>query len=306
MLLPQDGSHDSVIDARAALDLAKLKIKHGPSWGTSDGRPFNALAEVLAEQGAKCCLVDRPDVLHRYGPGNVVTIPVYSDAQAAEAAAHHCSSGKYNFVWTQFTELAAFYQQRAAALRQGAEADRAKAATEGKEAAKAKAATEDKEEEEDEDSDEEAVEVVAGKRAAGGGEEAAGRAVKRRRLQQEEGAGAGAAVLAQSDSSSSEEEEEKAAQQGPGSSLPDRLKEQLARLDARVAQVYDAAPPNTLVIVATGVGDSAEAERLTELMCKRQQGLLDGLPPWSVADEDAHAAFLEEQLLGLAFIAVKQ
>lgn len=30
----QEGSHDSVVDARTAMDLVHLKIKHGPSYGT--------------------------------------------------------------------------------------------------------------------------------------------------------------------------------------------------------------------------------------------------------------------------------
>ena len=32
----QQGSHDSIDDAKAAMDLALLKISHGPSYGTSE------------------------------------------------------------------------------------------------------------------------------------------------------------------------------------------------------------------------------------------------------------------------------
>ncbi len=49
---PQEGSHDSIIDARTALDLVLLKIKHGPSYGTPEHEGGNVvkLVDVLGER----------------------------------------------------------------------------------------------------------------------------------------------------------------------------------------------------------------------------------------------------------------
>ncbi|GFH15465.1 exonuclease domain-containing protein, partial [Haematococcus lacustris] len=68
----QSGAHDSAIDARTALDLVRLKVKHGPSFGLQQeragaGAPRAKLVDVLCQQHKlRCCLVDRPEVLARH------------------------------------------------------------------------------------------------------------------------------------------------------------------------------------------------------------------------------------------------
>ena len=43
----QEGSHDSVIDARAALDLVNLKIKHGVEHGVEHARTHGVMKSAV-------------------------------------------------------------------------------------------------------------------------------------------------------------------------------------------------------------------------------------------------------------------
>jgi hypothetical protein len=79
----------------------------------------------------------------------------------------------------------------------------------------------------------------------------------------------------------------------------------LASLDAHVGTLIDAAPPNTLVVVATCHGDTADTRRLQEQAYRRARGL-DGLPPWSVAAEAHLAGVREAGMRALVFCRVKQ
>lgn len=62
----QTGQHDSVEDARAALELAALKFRHGRLWGCGGqgggGSRSERLMNVLAAAGCRATLVDRPQV----------------------------------------------------------------------------------------------------------------------------------------------------------------------------------------------------------------------------------------------------
>lgn len=66
----QQGEHDSVVDARAALDLVKLKIARGPAFGTYlQGAQGDKLVDVLHSHNKRCTLVDRTDMLNRHVTG---------------------------------------------------------------------------------------------------------------------------------------------------------------------------------------------------------------------------------------------
>ena len=45
----QVGSHDSEVDARTTMDLAQLKIKHGPAYGTKQEAGLDSNCERLME-----------------------------------------------------------------------------------------------------------------------------------------------------------------------------------------------------------------------------------------------------------------
>jgi hypothetical protein len=85
---------------------------------------------------------------------------------------------------------------------------------------------------------------------------------------------------------------------------PPALLARLRGLDAAVGSLLAGLPPNALLIVATGQGDMAEVRRRQEAKMRRQQGL-DGLPPWSTADDAKLGALLEREMVGLCFCAVK-
>ena len=66
----QQGEHDSVIDAQAALDLVKLKIAKGPAYGTFlQAEQGDKLMDVLHIHKRRCTLVDRTDMLNRHATG---------------------------------------------------------------------------------------------------------------------------------------------------------------------------------------------------------------------------------------------
>lgn len=83
------------------------------------------------------------------------------------------------------------------------------------------------------------------------------------------------------------------------------LDAQLRALDDHVSRIHDALPANTLLLLATGQGDTAECRRQQELKFKRQ-GRVDGLPAWTLRDEDAYAERLNREIQGLCFCHVKQ
>ena len=49
----QQGSHDSIDDAKAAMDLALLKISHGPSYGTSEPTCCSSHTSVAGEESTR-------------------------------------------------------------------------------------------------------------------------------------------------------------------------------------------------------------------------------------------------------------
>lgn len=56
----QQGQHDSVVDARTALDLARLKFRHGPAFGVEPLVSGDRLMDVLAAANRSATLVRSP------------------------------------------------------------------------------------------------------------------------------------------------------------------------------------------------------------------------------------------------------
>jgi hypothetical protein len=83
------------------------------------------------------------------------------------------------------------------------------------------------------------------------------------------------------------------------------LQSKLAALDRHIGIIYAALPANALLIVATGHGDMPELRRQQEMKYKREQRL-DGMRPWSTADEEAFCRVMEQQMRTLCFCAVKR
>lgn len=87
----QSGSHDSIDDARAAMELAQLKIRNGPEYGTVQGRAQQGepLTLMLSRHKCRSCFVDRQSIVHRYVKGDSSGINVDTDIQAVSFP--HCA-----------------------------------------------------------------------------------------------------------------------------------------------------------------------------------------------------------------------
>ena len=78
----QEGTHDSVADARATMELALLKMVHGPGFGEPDAEGGSLFAAVAAE-GRRCHVVDRETALRRLAAvGASSTAAAINDAEA--------------------------------------------------------------------------------------------------------------------------------------------------------------------------------------------------------------------------------
>ncbi|KAK9076173.1 hypothetical protein SSX86_004506 [Deinandra increscens subsp. villosa] len=109
-----DNGHDSIEDAKAAMDLAFLKIKHGPDFG----RPATSftrkkLLTVLGESGKASSFIDNIWVVKRYASESSHSIPVASDDEALSKTIKEVKNEKVHFVWAQFTELSSYYKKQA-------------------------------------------------------------------------------------------------------------------------------------------------------------------------------------------------
>jgi hypothetical protein len=81
----QAGSHDSVEDARVAMELVRLKLKHGADFGTPGTRSLRTgvrLSTVLARHGHRACIVDRVHTVRKHVAGEASGVSVDSDACA--------------------------------------------------------------------------------------------------------------------------------------------------------------------------------------------------------------------------------
>ncbi|KAL4183776.1 hypothetical protein AMTRI_Chr11g156790 [Amborella trichopoda] len=105
--------HDSVEDAKAAMDLALLKIRHGPDFGSPATFLRQKLVAVLSENGRNCALIDGTSVLKRYAHGSCHAIPAHSDDDALSKAKKELKNEKLNFIWTQLSELNSYYKLQA-------------------------------------------------------------------------------------------------------------------------------------------------------------------------------------------------
>lgn len=105
--------HDSVEDAKAALELALLKIKYGPDFGSPPSTSRRKLASILHECGKKCSLIDDASVLERYSDASCNSIAVFSDDDALSRSMKEVKNDKVSFVWTQFSKLISYLRTRA-------------------------------------------------------------------------------------------------------------------------------------------------------------------------------------------------
>ncbi|XP_050364219.1 small RNA degrading nuclease 5 [Argentina anserina] len=112
--IQQSGNgHDSTEDARAAMELALLKIRHGPDFGTAPSVFRKKLLKVLSDNGKTTSIIDDVAVVKRYASESSHAFPVASDVEALSKAVKEARNEKVHFVWTQFSELQRFLKNQA-------------------------------------------------------------------------------------------------------------------------------------------------------------------------------------------------
>ncbi|PKA49639.1 Small RNA degrading nuclease 5 [Apostasia shenzhenica] len=105
--------HDSTEDARAALELALLKIKYGPQFGSDPSFMRKKLVTVLHESDKLCSLIDQMSIIKRFSDGSCNAIPVTSDDQALSRTLKEVKKNNVSFVWTRFSGLDSYYHKQA-------------------------------------------------------------------------------------------------------------------------------------------------------------------------------------------------
>ncbi|KAL1317950.1 hypothetical protein HN51_070185 [Arachis hypogaea] len=105
--------HDSVEDARATMELALLKIRNGPDFGSPPSFMRKKLLSVLSESGKISSLIDDISIVRRYASESSHAIPVTSDDEALAKTNKEVKNEKVHFIWTQFSELQSYLQKQA-------------------------------------------------------------------------------------------------------------------------------------------------------------------------------------------------
>ncbi|XP_073013972.1 small RNA degrading nuclease 5 isoform X1 [Typha latifolia] len=105
--------HDSIEDARAAMELALLKIRHGPDFGSPPSFMRRKLVSVLNQSGKTCSLIDDMSVVKRYSDESCNSISVFSDNEALSRAMKEVKNEKVGFIWTQFSGLISYFRTQA-------------------------------------------------------------------------------------------------------------------------------------------------------------------------------------------------
>ncbi|KAK9271020.1 hypothetical protein L1049_026608 [Liquidambar formosana] len=120
--------HDSIEDARAAMELALLKIRHGnpclspwlfffsglgPEFGLPPSFMRKKLLTVLSDCGKTSSLIDDVSIVKRYASESSHAFPVSSDDEALSKARKEVKNDKVHFVWAQFSELNSYFKKQA-------------------------------------------------------------------------------------------------------------------------------------------------------------------------------------------------
>ncbi|CAL5417533.1 unnamed protein product [Camellia sinensis] len=105
--------HDSIEDARAAMELTLLKIRHGPDFASPPSFARKKLLTVLSESGKASTLIDNISIVKRYASESSHAIPVSSDDEALLKASKEVTNKKVHFVWAHFSELNSYFKKQA-------------------------------------------------------------------------------------------------------------------------------------------------------------------------------------------------
>ncbi|KAH7300530.1 hypothetical protein KP509_24G066800 [Ceratopteris richardii] len=119
-----NGGHNSIEDARAAMELALLKIRKGPGFGNSSASLKENLLSVLSNHGNPCSVIDRRVMLQRYAVGPTHSLPCTTDDEALLKVKKEVRNKQRRFVWVQFSDLQQYHEENARNLDSLADAAR--------------------------------------------------------------------------------------------------------------------------------------------------------------------------------------
>lgn len=271
----QEGTHDSVADARATMELALLKFVHGPGFGEPEGAG-GSLFQACARAGARCDAIDKRRVLDALLPDGgfpgLHTHACVADADAAETLARLVSFVDPNSTLNRglgssrfaFAHLCGYYEHLDGAAKRWAASTGASLGSTPAAEAEAELET--------------------------------------FRAKKKEGRKTTDAFSAASDSEASDSSASDASY--------DDVEESVARdaalldLDANVGKVWDALPSGSMLLLVTGVGNAPLVKIMQERKWKRAQAL----GPWGKWTDEAEAelrAEAERARRGMLFAAVK-
>ena len=262
----QEREHCSIQDAQATMELMRLKMKHGFAFGEPGGGN-EMLCDLVSKAGKRSVLIDRQKILQRYATGNTSAIPVTSDAAAATAAARQIGQSQNAFVWVQFNELADLFDWRAQTRRRllrGVCAD-----------------------------------VLSAKNGNGGATVTAD-------AERGEIDGARGGDASGQDAHGENKASGSSSRKGfvvPEIEIGPQIDSVLARLDSYIDKIYRAMPRNSVLVLASGQGDTAMSRAVQDEKRRRQR--THGLPDWDDKSESAFRSLCDQSRRGICIAAVK-
>ncbi|GAA0157038.1 exoribonuclease [Lithospermum erythrorhizon] len=224
-----ENGHDSIEDARATMELALLKIRHGPDFGSPPSFARRKLLAILSDSGKASSLVDHISIVKRYASESSHTIPVSSDDEALLKAKKEVRNEKVHFVWSQFSELYSYFKSQA--------------------------------------NDEEKLNAKLAEMIS---------------------------LLTCSNNKST-------GKKSIRYNLTSELKDVLSRIDGKIRSLHSSLPPNAMLIICTGHGDTAIVHRLRNMLSEQTETALSRDKLVKVLEE------LQAQAeVGLCFVGIKK
>ncbi|KJE95986.1 hypothetical protein CAOG_06364 [Capsaspora owczarzaki ATCC 30864] len=106
-----EGGHNPAEDASACMELLRLKLKNGPSFGINE-EETESMALRLTRSGKKSTIIDIPTIARQHSIGDTNIVPCPSDDEIL-AAAIKAVDGPSSFVWSHFHGLEDFFSEAA-------------------------------------------------------------------------------------------------------------------------------------------------------------------------------------------------
>ncbi|CAI7912554.1 unnamed protein product [Closterium sp. NIES-54] len=115
-----------------------------------------------------------------------------------------------------------------------------------------------------------------------------------------------AQAQAQAEAQQQQQQQQQEVSSPPAHPADFSVEESSRKVDAQVGQVHESLPPNTLLLVVTGCGDTPAVRRMMEWRWKRQQWRSTGMEPWDGSLDALLNRMQERASAALCLATVKQ